>query len=147
PPSLIHAWTPREMVRRISERLARRYRCPIIVHLEDNEDLVTASHLGIDLTELARLPLEELDRRIPCFLSHPHKSKRFVKRAAGVTILIEKLHDVVSDGMPVQMFWPSCDGRLFHPMPADVNLRNQLGISEAEIVLIYNGNVHEVNRA
>src|SRR5260370_36750276 len=37
---LLHAWTPREVVRRQTEALCRRYRCPYIGHLEDNEEFL-----------------------------------------------------------------------------------------------------------
>src|ERR1700745_4030464 len=36
-PDLVHAWTPRELVRRTAVALAARYEAPIFVHLEDNE--------------------------------------------------------------------------------------------------------------
>ena len=38
PPTLVHAWTPREVVRELTEELGSRYGCPYVVHLEDNED-------------------------------------------------------------------------------------------------------------
>src|SRR5262245_34876524 len=39
PPSLVHAWTPRELVRELTEELVSRHGCPYVVHLEDNEDV------------------------------------------------------------------------------------------------------------
>src|SRR5204862_225629 len=40
PPSLVHAWTPREGVRELTEEVGSRYGCPYVVHLEDNEDVL-----------------------------------------------------------------------------------------------------------
>src|SRR5579864_6813189 len=34
-PDLIHAWTPRELVRKLTEALSRIHSCPYLVHLED----------------------------------------------------------------------------------------------------------------
>ena len=146
-PSLIHAWTPREHVRRTTEDLARRYGCPIVVHLEDNEELLTASRIGISVEELFRLSDEELDRRLPHFVAHPRRYRAFMAGAVGVTALVDRLHEFVPAGMPVQTFWPSCDSSLFRPMPPDPGLRAELGIAESEIVLTYNGNVHQANKA
>ena len=50
-PTLVHAWTPREAVREITEELSSRYGCPYIVHLEDNEDVITADSLGLTLEQ------------------------------------------------------------------------------------------------
>ena len=47
-PDLVHAWTPRELVRKTTMSLARRYNIPCFVHLEDNEIVIL-------LDELARL--------------------------------------------------------------------------------------------
>src|SRR5207237_553434 len=46
PPSLVHAWTPREAVRELVQEVSARYGCPYVVHLEDNEDVITADALG-----------------------------------------------------------------------------------------------------
>src|SRR5689334_17131257 len=35
---LIHCWTPREVVRKMTGELSAVYNCPYIVHLEDNEE-------------------------------------------------------------------------------------------------------------
>jgi glycosyltransferase involved in cell wall biosynthesis len=147
PPSLIHAWTPREHVRSISEHLAHRYACPIVVHLEDNEDLLTASRLGLTVAEMNRLTNEELDRRLPHYVSHPQRSRAFMAGAIGVTALVDRLREFAPADTPVQVFSPSCDPSLFHPMMPDHEVRAQLGIDEDEIVLTYNGNVHQANKA
>ena len=61
PPSLVHAWTPREAVRELTEELGSRYGCPYVVHLEDNEDVLTADSLGLTLEQLQAMPAIELD--------------------------------------------------------------------------------------
>ena len=146
PPSLIHAWTPREHVRKVAEPLAQRSGCPIVLHLEDNEEVLAASRIGLEAAEMRRLTAEELDRRLPHYVSHPERSGDFLKRSVGVTALVEKLREFVPRGIPVQVFSPSCDPALFRPMTPDTGLRAALGIGKDEIVLTYNGNVHQANR-
>lgn len=146
-PTLVHAWTPREHVRKASEQLAQRYQCPIVAHLEDNEDLLTASRIGMDVPDMMRLSEDELNRRIPHYVAHPLRYREFLERAAGVTALVEKLREFVPPGIPVQVFSPSCDTGLFRPMAPDAGLRADLGIGEDEIVLTYNGNVHQANKS
>jgi glycosyltransferase involved in cell wall biosynthesis len=92
------------------------------------------------------LTAEELDRRLPHYVSHPKRSSDFLKRSVGVTALVEKLREFVPRGVPVQVFSPSCDPALFRPMTPDAGLRVELGIPTNEIVLTYNGNVHQANR-
>src|SRR5437867_2081839 len=43
---IIHAWTPRESVRLMTEQLSQIYQCPYLVHLEDNEEALLAATLG-----------------------------------------------------------------------------------------------------
>jgi len=48
PPDIIHAWTPRELVRRLTEDLLVTYDCPYVVHLEDNEEVILEKELTGD---------------------------------------------------------------------------------------------------
>jgi hypothetical protein len=43
---IIHAWTPRECVRLITEEFSKIYQCPYIVQLEDNECICWEANLG-----------------------------------------------------------------------------------------------------
>ena len=65
-PDLVHAWTPRESVRRVAEPLARRFAVPCIVHLEDNEELLLEDSLGgAPFARLSRLPAALQDQLVP----------------------------------------------------------------------------------
>lgn len=146
PPALIHAWTPREHVRKVAQSLAERHGCPVMIHLEDNEDLLAASRIGLDVAGMKNLSAEDLDKRLPAYVSHPVRSVNFMEQAIGATVLADPLRAFVPAGIPVQVFPPSCDPSLFHPMPPDPALRAALGIAPDEIVITYNGNVHPANR-
>jgi glycosyltransferase involved in cell wall biosynthesis len=143
PPTLIHAWTPREVVRRTAEELAARYECPFFVHLEDNEEVVAAQHLGLSVEELPRLSPDKIPRN----LSHPARSQAFLAGAAGVSVIIDSLLEFVPDDTPTEVIWPAFEPELFGPAPPDPALRSELGIPAGCSVVVYTGNAHAVNAA
>lgn len=141
PPTLIHAWTPREVVRMTTEELAALYTCPFVVHLEDNEDIVAAKHLGVAVDELPRVS----PHRFPRSFSHPGSSRAFLARAAGVTVIIDRLLEFVPSDSPSEVIWPAFEPELFGPAPADRALRTELGIRDGCAVVVYTGNAHAAN--
>jgi len=146
-PTLIHAWTPRERVREITELVAERHACRYVVHLEDNEDFLTARHLQMSVSELRFVPLERLDQVVGDTLSHPIRYREFLARAAGVTAIIERLLDFKPPTVPGAVIWPAFEEELFKPQPPDPALRRRLGIREGDHVVVYPGNIHAVNAA
>ena len=52
--TVVHAWTPRERVRRATADAAARLGAPYIVHLEDNEEHLLEMIEGRELAELRR---------------------------------------------------------------------------------------------
>jgi glycosyltransferase involved in cell wall biosynthesis len=147
PPSLVHAWTPREAVRQLTEELAARYGCPYVVHLEDNEDVLTANSLGLTLEQLQALPAAELDASVPPTLAHPRRMRRFLAGAAGMTAIVDRLFELQPDGLPAEVVWPAFEPELFTAEPPEPELRRRLGIDDSEAVLVYTGNAHTSNAA
>ena len=147
-PDLIHAWTPRELVRKLTERLVELHGCPYIVHLEDNERfIVEAESNGLKFDDLAKLPLPDLDAFIPEHRSHPVRSKSFLEGAAALTVLIDRLLEFKPQGVPAIVFWPGFDEAFLNPPPPSPSLFRRIAIQPGEKVLVYNGNVHESNAA
>jgi glycosyltransferase involved in cell wall biosynthesis len=144
-PDIIHAWTTRENVRRLSETLLARQPARLIVHLEDHEAEVLSLSVGITPAELGRLPDAELDRLIPADLSHPKRSRDFLARATAVTVITERLRELVPAGLPCHTVWPAADARYFRPQPLPRKFRQLLDRSRGETVLFYHGNVHAAN--
>ena len=126
PPSLVHAWTPREGVRELTEELGSRYGCPYVVHLEDNEDVLTADSLGLTLEQLRALPTTELDASVPASLAHPRRMRSFLAGAAGMTAIVDRLLEFQPDGLPAEVVWPAFEPELFTVGPPDSELR-QIG--------------------
>ena len=105
-PDLIHAWTPRELVRQLTEALARRYAVPYVVHLEDNEEVIVEDELqGPSFAELGRLPLPLIDQLVAAHRSHPVYYPRFLANAAGVTVLMDRLLEFRPAHVPGAVLW------------------------------------------
>jgi glycosyltransferase involved in cell wall biosynthesis len=146
-PMLVHAWTSRENVRRFTGDVIRRYGSAVFVHLEDNEQEILETRLGRPFADLARLPTAELDELVPVELSHPHRAADFLRTAAGVTVIVDRLREHVPVGVPTTVIWPGADARHFTARPRDDRLRAALGIAPTDAVLFYHGNTHASNAA
>ena len=145
PPSLVHAWTPREVVREVVQELSARYGCPYIVHLEDNEEVITADSLGLTLEQLHALPRVDLDGSIPPTVAHPQRMRSFLAGAAGLTVIIDRLLEFQPDGIPSEVVWPAFEPDLFTTEPPEPELKRRLGIANGESVVVYAGNAHNSN--
>ena len=146
-PTLVHAWTPREAVRELTEELTARYRCPYVVHLEDNEVLLTADSLGLSLEQIRAATAADLDGTVPPGLAHPLRMREFLADAAGITVIVDRLLEFQPKGVPAEVIWPAYERELFTTEPPDRELRNRLGILDEEAVLVYAGNTHVSNAA
>jgi glycosyltransferase involved in cell wall biosynthesis/SAM-dependent methyltransferase len=146
-PTLVHAWTPRELVRELSEELSARYGCPYVVHLEDNEDAIAADGLGLTVDELRAAPVDELDATTASTRAHPLRMRNFLAGAAGITVIIDRLLEFQPAGIPAEVIWPAFEPDLFTPGGPDPELRRQLGLTHDDAVLVYAGNAHASNQA
>lgn len=144
-PSLLHAWTTRETVRRFAERTHALFDVPIFIHLEDNERELLENVTGLTEPELLALDPADLDARVPIDLSHPRRAAAFLARAAGVTTIVDRLRDFVPGEIPTLTFWPAADASIYRARPRDDALRASLGIGASDVVLFYHGNVHRSN--
>jgi len=137
-PVLLHAWTPRENVRRLTERISRSFRVPYAVHLEDNEQAIRAARTSARGWWLKGL----IEGR---YLSHPRRSTRFLRGAAGVSVLLDPLKTFVPDGVPATVIWPACEPDLFMDGSKAEDVRESLGVARDEFVIFYPGNITRVN--
>ena len=146
-PQLIHAWTPRESTRWMTERLSRLLGIPYIVHLEDNEEAILVSYFDTPFKVLKlwrKLKISIMLKYKP--LPHPKRYKRFIANASGATLIIDRLKTLVPSHMPMTVIWPACEEGVFSmPPEPDMCIRDKLGVSHQDIVLTYPGNVHQAN--
>jgi glycosyltransferase involved in cell wall biosynthesis len=145
-PTLVHAWTPRENVRKLTKKLVLRHSWPYLVHLEDNEDVVTAGHLRVAPADLAQVP-ERVFEGLSTRLAHPRRYRRFVEGAGGLTAVMDTLLELVRVDAPSEVIWPAFERALFSPKPPDEELKRELGIGEDSFVVVYHGNAHSANAA
>ena len=142
PPDIVHAWTPREIVRLFCEKIAGLCRFALVVHLEDNEERILEVNLGLPFAKL----LKTRGINVPVELSHPTMHRQFLASAAGVTIIMDRLAEFVPESIPRLVLWPGADTDRFRPRPRDADYMNALGIPANNTVLCYTGNVHSSNK-
>lgn len=143
---LIHAWTPREVVRKFTDQLRELYDSPYIVHLEDNEEAITAANAGIPVAELRDLQDMQLEILVGDHISHPKRYRDFLSTSVGVTVIIDSLFKFKPEGVPGIEIWPGYQESFEWDLPINYGFRRQLGIEDHEFVLTYTGNVHSANR-
>ena len=138
-PDIVHCWTPREIVRRMVESLHSRSKFKLVIHLEDDEEMVTASMTGRTVEGL-RLASSKSLTDLPIALTNPTQFKAFLGSADGITIITDQLKDYVPDGTRCHLLWPGVDIQKF--TISETLDRSTMGIAESENVVVYTGGVH-----
>lgn len=144
-PDIIHAWTTRDSVRRLCEKLRENHRAKIIVHLEDNEQALLSAFLNRPWSEIERLPERELQPLLDGNQSHPVLGPRFLASVDAATAITESLEDFIPQQMPRLTFWPAADERFFFQRAMPAEFRRLLDRHPDETLLVYPGNVHTAN--
>ena len=141
---IIHVFTPREHVRIETERLSAFFNAPYIIHLEDNEEKILKTELGIKrLNSLENLPLKVLKKNIPGWRISPRYYKSFLSRAAGITVLDKNLLEFNYNNKPSLTFWPGFDINYLEEKDNDIDEKYNLPTNCK--FLVYTGTVHDVN--
>lgn len=143
---LIHVWTSREIVRKMTQDLLQIYSCPYVVHLEDNEQYLVSAILKIPLHIVKKLPKILLNFLIQPHMSHPKKYKEFIENATGLTVIIDRLREFCPTHILSEVIWAGYQEDLQWNMPVDLELKRSLGIGKHEFVIAYTGNAHRINR-
>lgn len=145
-PDLVHAFTPRELVRELTFEVVKRYACSYVVHLEDNEDAILSAELGgATVDHLRELPLPLLDTIIGPHQSHPLRAPQFLEHAAGVTVVIARLMEMEPDDVPGVVVRAGFDESVLSPRRPREEVRHELDLSPDDIVIAYTGNIHPTN--
>jgi glycosyltransferase involved in cell wall biosynthesis/phage shock protein A len=147
PADLIHAWTPREVVRHFVFAYQRLTPARLVVHLEDNEEYLTATYTGRPFADLCQLDDIALEKILPAALSHPLHHRHFLRLADAATVIVDRLRRFVPAHVPVTVLSPGVDTALYHPQPPDTALRAELGLRADERVIVYTGSVTFANEA
>ncbi|MBE7217443.1 MAG: glycosyltransferase [Caulobacteraceae bacterium] len=148
---VVHAWTPREAVRgvvhRVRRHAPREHR--LVVHLEDDETLLTAAQLGRSWAQLSALAPGELDPLVRPSLSHPHRMASFLAEADGVTAIVPPLFELAPAEPARHLLQPGADlAEIGPPLRHDqrAELLSRLGVPVWHRIVAYPGNLHPANR-
>lgn len=145
-PDIIHAWTPREIVRKQCDRLQNKFpESKLIVHLEDNEEMIVESFTRIPYQDLKWLPEERLCYILPDLVASPFHYPLFLEKADAVTVITEELLEFVPENKKNLRLWPVIELKRFSPDVDGQKVRDRLAILKEEFVLCYVGSVHGVN--
>jgi O-antigen biosynthesis protein len=146
---LIHAWTPREGVRKFVLAYQRLLPAParLVVHLEDNEEYLISSYAGLPIEALRGKLVSELPFELVDGLPHPTRYKTLLRLADGITVIVDRLRDFVPAGTPTQLLPPGVDFELYRPQDPDATLRRELGLRDTDKVVVFTGSVTYANAA
>lgn len=146
PADILHAWTPRENVRRFILAHQRQHPAThVIVHLEDNEEHLAAAFTGQSTAALLAASDDTLAATLPDALSHPHRAAALLAAADAGTVIIDSLRRFVPPALPVLTLPPGVDFSLYQPRPADAARRHALGLALHERVVVYTGSTTFAN--
>ena len=143
--TIVCAWTPREIVRRATERAVAALGCPYVVHLEDNEEHLLSAALRRPYEELRRLPAERLDELCGEDFIHPAHYPRLLEDAAGVTLITDELNEFNFGRRPHHLARPGVDTARFRPDLEPALSRESLGLAADDFVIVYHGIGHWAN--
>ena len=143
--TVLHAWTPRERVRRATAEAAARLGTPYVVHLEDNEEHLLGAIEGREFAELREASPDEQDSVVGLGYAHPSRYPEFMRGAAGVTVITEELNEFNFGRRPSHVMRPGVDTERFSPEVEAATTRERLGIAPDEFLLVYQGAMHRAN--
>lgn len=147
PADLVHAWTPRENVRAFVVAYLAAHPAPLFIHLEDNERHLAESFAKAPLAELQELDDEALAEKLPANLIHPVRHRSLLRLATGVTVITDRLRELVPGGVPIHRLLPGVDAQIYAPQPADPARRAELGVGADEHLLVFTGSLTFANLA
>ena len=138
---IIHAWTPREFVRKfvVSYQRIAAASARLVVHLEDNEEYLISGYAKRPIMELRSMGFADLDAVMSDRLPHPLRHRTFLRLADAATVIVHSLREFVPAGVPFSVLEPGVDPLYLRPASADPALRRELGLGDGEKVLVFTG--------
>ena len=146
-PDLVHAFTPRERVRKLATHVVATVRCPYVVHLEDNDRAVLSAKVERRVEDLEQLPAQVLDDFIGAAQVHPLRGPHFVERASGISVVIDRLLELAPTDIPAAVVTPGFDEAFVSPETPGEKIRAEFGIRPDDHVVVYTGTIHTANVA
>ena len=146
PADVIHAWTPREVVRHFVTSYMAIRPTPLLIYLEDNESWISCRALGFEEGTLAQQTEQNISDKLPDDRAHPFRYNSFIGLADAVAVIQDKLKVEVPPWVHCETVMPGVDLEFFSPRPVDPLLRRQYGVAENEKVIVYHGGLNDFTR-
>lgn len=148
PADFIHAWTPREVVRKsVQAYLSHHPSTRLIVHMEDNEEEILESAYQSPIDALQDKCLDDPEFNWNQQLSHPLLYKEFLSQADGITVLRPTLKRLVPVPKRCKEIRPIYTSDATTRTTPSSSLRKGLGIKDGEYVIVFPGGVTSNNRS
>ncbi|HET7401932.1 MAG TPA: glycosyltransferase family 4 protein [Usitatibacter sp.] len=146
---VLHAWTPRENVRRFVTAWLVARPTPWVIYLEDNEEWIAKAALamvGLREDVLLQHSQEVISTWTPPGLPHVLRFRAFIGLADAAAVIQPKLAADVPPWVPCTTVMPGVDLEAFAPRAADPALRARYGVRDGEKVVVYPGGLNDFTR-
>ena len=146
PADVIHAWTPREVVRHFVTSYMAIRPTPLLIYLEDNESWISSRTLGFEKETLAQQTDQNIFDKLPDDRAHPFRYDSFIGLADAVAVIQDKLKVEVPPWVHCETVMPGVDLEFFSPRPGEPLLRQKYGVEEDEKVIVYHGGLNDFTK-
>jgi glycosyltransferase involved in cell wall biosynthesis len=146
PADVVHACTPREVVRRFVTSYMAKQPTPLVIYLEDNEGWIATRALGLNEEALYHHTEREISEKLPDSFSHPFRYQSFIGLADAVAVIQDKLAIEVPPWVQCETVMIGVDVEFFSPRPPDRALRVKHEISKNDKVIVFHGGVNQFTR-
>lgn len=146
PADVVHAWTPREVVREFICLYLAVIPTPLVIYLEDNEYWISCHELNMNEVSLLQQTDRHISRRISKSFSHPFRYHSFIGLADVAVVIQEKLAIEVPPWVHCETVMPCVDLDFFSPREVDPLLKAKYGIKQNEKIIVYPGGMNRFTK-
>ena len=142
PADVMHAWTPREIVREFVVAYMTQIPTPLVIFQEDNEAWLAQQVLGNSAREISRLTGNEISQKLSNGFSHPFHLDAFLGLADAVITIQDKLKTTVPPWVYTNTVMVGIDTNFFTPRPPDASLKRTYHIADNEKIIVFHGGIN-----
>lgn len=143
--TIIHAWTPREHVRKLTQQICLRHGWRYVVHLEDNEAEILKRHCAGVGVSFPPAP-DWFATAAGASFTDPQQMREFLEKSAGVSVITERLREFVPKGIPVAETWAGFDATRAWEDESSPEFRRWLGVREHDQLITFAGSIISANQ-
>jgi glycosyltransferase involved in cell wall biosynthesis/uncharacterized coiled-coil protein SlyX len=143
---VIHACTPREVVRRFVTSYMAKRPTPLVIYLEDNEGWIATRALGLNEETLYQHTEREISEKLPASLAHPFRYESFIGLADAVAVIQDKLALAVPPWVHCGIVMIGVDVEFFSPRAPAPSVRTKYAVAENERIIVYHGGMNQFTR-